>query len=137
MYPRNGYAGLISVDLEENEKSVEEVVIEEVVEEYHPKELSIIDFSEFLRRTETWYKVLAGELALSDALKTLAPMKRVRIIRKTKEEKKKKAKKKAKKKTKEAKKAKKKSKKKAKSKGKKTKKSKKTKSRSKSKSKSK
>ena len=72
---------------------------EGIIEETHPKELSIVDFSEFLRRTETWFKVLSGELALTEALETLTPIRRSRVVRKTSERKEKKKKKKEKKKT--------------------------------------
>ena len=52
----------------------------EDIEEFETKEFPIIDFSEFVKRTELWYQILEGKVGVEAIIKLA---KRKRIPRKT------------------------------------------------------
>ncbi len=59
------YSSVESGRTSETPSEAEEVGEYEYEEEYAPGEIPIIEFGEFVRKTEAWYKVLSGEVPLA------------------------------------------------------------------------
>jgi len=80
-------------EVEEEGTIEEDIIPEEYIEiERKVKEISIIDFNEFIVKTELWYRFLEGALPIDELVKIMARRRaaRIRIGKKLAEAKKKK-----------------------------------------------